>query len=500
MSATKRPGVATHYVRYLGGNLLVMLASFVSFPLMARLLDNHEFGVLGYYETWLLVAVGVLKLGTQHAILRFYPHGGDEHALARFGTNHLLVPLLLSLLLWLACLATMLAIDANHPLPERGVVFVVMMTIPVAIWCSFSEWVLLTLERSDLVVRLRVLWRWGEVAAVLLVVGLVDRSAHGAFLARLAASLAAGAWLWAWARRHVRFRLSMLDRGSVFAGFAFGLPMMVNEMINLLFAFADRVLLKHILGNFTAVGVYTIGYGLAVALSNVLHQALYQAFTPAAVRIYEGEGPAAIVALKREVLGVMIYPIGLATAWLLTAGSDLMITLAGEAKAASAPVFVVSCLAMAWFPLFDIGGYGLLLQKRSRRYLLVTGSAGLLNVLLNVALIPSMGVMGAVTATAISYVYLTIVHVYACPAELRALPPPAVFARVGVATIVATAAGMVAGALAPDVRIARLVLVVAVAGIAYAVVALTLDRTLWSAIRRQLDGFLARMRAADAVD
>src|SRR5690348_4534377 len=82
MTATKRPGVATHYVRYLGGNLLVMLASFVSFPLMARLLDNHEFGVLGYYETWLLVAVGVLKLGTQHAILRFYPHGGDEHALA----------------------------------------------------------------------------------------------------------------------------------------------------------------------------------------------------------------------------------------------------------------------------------------------------------------------------------------------------------------------------------------------------------------------------------
>jgi O-antigen/teichoic acid export membrane protein len=215
------------------------------------------------------------------------------------------------------------------------------------------------------------------------------------------------------------------------------------------------------------------------------------------VRIYVERGPAAIVALKREVLGVMIYPIGLASAWLLVAGSDLMIALAGEAKAASAPVFVVSCLAMSWFPLFDIGGYGLLLQKRSRRYLLVMGSAGLLNVLLNIALIPVLGVMGAVVATAASYVFLTFVHLRACPAELRALPPPATFARVALAVAVAAATGWLVGLFAPDPRIARLVLVVLATGGAYAAVALALDRTLWPAIRRQLDGFVARTAAPE---
>jgi O-antigen/teichoic acid export membrane protein len=194
----------------------------------------------------------------------------------------------------------------------------------------------------------------------------------------------------------------------------------------------------------------------------------------------------------------MIYPIGLATAWLLVAGSDLMIALAGPAKAASAPVFVVSCLAMSWFPLFDIGGYGLLLQKRSRRYLLVTGSAGLLNVLLNLVLIPAMGVMGAVVATAASYVFLTVVHLHACPAELRALPPPRTFARVGVATLVAAIAGWVVATVAPEPRIARLVLVLLATGAVYAAVALALDRSLSAAIRRQLRGFAARTRVADA--
>ena len=33
-------------------NLLVLAAGFVSFPITTRLLDNHEFGVLAYFDTW----------------------------------------------------------------------------------------------------------------------------------------------------------------------------------------------------------------------------------------------------------------------------------------------------------------------------------------------------------------------------------------------------------------------------------------------------------------
>lgn len=74
-------GIATHYLRYSTANVLVILAGLVSFPVMTRLLDNAQYGILGCYETWVLLAVAIGKLGAQHAILRFYPHGGDEHRL-----------------------------------------------------------------------------------------------------------------------------------------------------------------------------------------------------------------------------------------------------------------------------------------------------------------------------------------------------------------------------------------------------------------------------------
>ena len=81
--ATYRPGAVgfgTHYLRYSTANALVLLAGLISFPALTRLLDNTQYGILGYYETWVMMAVAFAKLGAQHAIIRFYPHDGDRGA------------------------------------------------------------------------------------------------------------------------------------------------------------------------------------------------------------------------------------------------------------------------------------------------------------------------------------------------------------------------------------------------------------------------------------
>src|SRR5690606_41203737 len=112
VAATVRPrprkaGVGLHYLRYSTASVLVMAAGLISFPVLTRLLDNTQYGILGYYETWVMMAVAVAKLGAQHAIIRFYPHGGDLARLEKFSTNLLLLPMLASLLLWLVAVAVL---------------------------------------------------------------------------------------------------------------------------------------------------------------------------------------------------------------------------------------------------------------------------------------------------------------------------------------------------------------------------------------------------------
>ena len=340
MTAPARPGVLTHYLRYLGTNTLVLAAGFVSFPIMTRLLSNHEFGVLGYYEALLLFGVAVLKLGTQHALLRFYPHGGDAAALARFRTNHVLVPFLLSMALWLCCLLAVALIAERLPAAERPVLWVVLLSVPLLIWGSLVEQVMYALERSDITLWFKSSWRWSELALVLATLWFVERSALGVLSAKLAVLVLVATFLTTWFLRWLRAPVAPPQRGAVVTGLAFALPMMVNELTSLLFGLADRILLRALTDDFTQVGIYTIGYGLALSMTAIVGQALNQAFTPTAIRLYDSGGAPAVLRLKRDMLDVWVIAVAIGSALLLCVGQEFLLVLAGADKAASAPVFV----------------------------------------------------------------------------------------------------------------------------------------------------------------
>lgn len=422
MTERGQSSVLVHYLRYLGGNGITIAAGFVSFPFMTRLLDNQQFGILGYYEAWLLLVAGVLKLGTQHAILRFYPPSSEPEALSRFRTNHLLVPFGMSMLLWLVCAATVALLIERFPSDEQPILWVLIVTVPLLIWRSFVKTLIYAMERSDISTWVKILSKWSEVALVLLTIGLIERSALGVFGARLLVSIVFAAWLAWWFTRWCRSRLATPSRAPIMAGLAFGVPMMLTEMTSVLFAFADRVLLRSLTGGFVEVGIYTIGFGLAMAIAAVMGQTLTEAFTPTAIRLYSTDGPEAVVALKRDMLDVWVLAVALVTALLLCVGPDFFIILAGRDKAASAPVFVAIAMTLSWYSLFSIAQYGLLLQRRALRFFLITLSAALFNVALNVPMILAWGVAGVVAATVTSYAFLATIQLWQCPAELRYLP------------------------------------------------------------------------------
>jgi O-antigen/teichoic acid export membrane protein len=422
MDEAARPGIATHYLRYTVGNVLVMLAGFVSFPIMTRLLSNTEYGVFGYVDTWLLILTGVFKLGAQHAIIRFYPHRGGVNALGRFGANFVLLPLLCSIGFWLlACVGYGLWTWA-HPLSRPVIGWLCLAVLLPTIWISFVTAVLTAEERSDLSVRLSVGSRWLDAVLILLVIYFVERNAMGVYAARLASALVVTIALTIWLSQRVPLRWRDRDFSYWFTGVRYGVPMMANEFSAILLSFVDRLMLKHILGAFAPVGVYTIGYGLALTINTLLQKALFTAFTQVSVRQFETEGPQAVVRTKRVLLHVLVYIVVAMCVCLIVVGPDALLLLAGPDKAASAPVFVLIGINYALDGLFGICFAGLLLYKRSGLVLSMTMAATVLNVLLNLIWIPAYGVMGAVYATFASFILLTVLHYITCPRELRLWP------------------------------------------------------------------------------
>src|SRR3546814_4338013 len=61
------------------------------------------------------------------------------------------------------------------------------------------------------------------------------------------------------------------------------------------------------LGDFASVGIYTIGYSLAINVSLFMSATLNEAFIPVAIRMFGTDGAAAVRELKGRILLPMTY-------------------------------------------------------------------------------------------------------------------------------------------------------------------------------------------------
>jgi len=399
-----------------------MLAGLVSFPIFTRLLDNTQYGMLGYYGTWVAMAIAAGKLGAQHTILRFYPHGADDARLRAFATNLVYLPLAMSFALWAVAVVALVLIDLATGLRQSAMFWVVVVSAPPLVFASQVDTVLRVTERSRLVMYSRATWRWMELVLMLGAVLLIQRSAVIAYTGKLVAALVMVVFYWQWLRRHFFFSRDLLDTREVREGLAYGMPLVANEVVAVALASLDRVMLLWLLHDFAAVGIYTIGISLATQLAVFMNATVFEAFAPVANRLYTTDGPAAVRALKARILMPMTYVAVGAATLLGCFGSDLIVAASGPAKAASGPVFAVTGVVCALQPLLMLGGYGLVLQKKSVRVLWLMCGSLLLNLALNLLWIPAYGVMGAVYATAISSMALGVAHCLWVPRELRQLP------------------------------------------------------------------------------
>lgn len=415
-------GLGKHYARYSSATVLIMLAGLVSFPALTRLLDNTQYGILGYYETWILMTVAVTKLGAQHAILRLYPFGGDEARMRHFATNLVFLPLVISICLWVVGMVVFAGgswwLGAEH----SPVLWLALLAIPLMVFVSQVEMTLRISERSGLLTTTKVGARWMELALVLTVVIAIERSALSVYGGRIASLTIVVIFYVRWVRQHLHFSRDSIDFSAYRESLIYGLPLVANEIAAAALASVDRVMLKHMTGDYAAVGIYTIGYALAMQLGVLVNNPFWDAFTPLVNRTYIVDGAQQVRELKARVLLPVTYVcIGVAVG-IWAAGADVLQMLSGPSKAASGTVFAWVGTVYAIMLMLDLSGYGLLLRKRTGTVMLMMLASVALNIALNLMWIPKYGYMGAVYATAVAYLLLGVGRCALCPPGLFQAP------------------------------------------------------------------------------
>ena len=170
---------------------------------------------------------------------------------------------------------------------------------------------------------------------------------------------------------------------------------------------ADKYIIVALYGE-TVLGLYSVGYTLASYIGNMIMFSLAYAIIPIYVEIYEKDGKEKTEEFLKKIMHYLIIAIIPMVLGYFAVAKELFITLASEKYSSAAtfsPIILIGSFLLAMNSVLNAGLY---LQKKTMTMLLIMLIATVLNISLNLILLPRIGIMGAAVAALITCLSATI--------------------------------------------------------------------------------------------
>ncbi len=386
-----------------------MAVSLISFPILTRILSVEEYGNLALFNATVSILMSVAKCGITTSFIRAYAgvETADDDRRRRLYSSAIGASLALGL--GIAVVYTIVIFFLGDYFGRALTAVLLIAGLPILIgdardlFFAFlrAEERVLTLSLVGLVMRVGSVTT-GILACVLLLSGLTGYIV-GVIVFEAVIMLLLGLHF----LRRGLFSFRLVSPPVARQLLIFGAPLLLFELSSLVNDYADRFLISHFLGS-AQVGIYSVGYNLAMYVQGMITAPLWMAIFPIYTKIWESEGPAK----TSEFLDVFLnYYLALAV--LIVVGvavtSRELITLLATPKfaaAASITPFVIASVML--YGTTHITAAGFYLAKRTKTIALLTLGCATLNILMNLFLIPAYGILGAAYATVASYLVLTV--------------------------------------------------------------------------------------------
>ncbi|QEE28612.1 oligosaccharide flippase family protein [Terriglobus albidus] len=392
---------------YLMGRGSLILLGLITFPLLTRLLSVSEYGVLSLTLRIVLVLVVLSKCGLQYSAARFFKAGtSSSMEQRRLYTTLLICPACIVVLVSLLYYAFLLFTPVF-----RGdrLLYQCLMVAPAVVFFRTLQAILLSFLRNEGKSRLHTIVEiTTKVSTLAAFVILAFTGLHHAFpvlLGVLASEFAiVAAQLISFLRRGL-FHISAMDWTLIRDSLLFGAPLIIYELSSLVLDSGDRIIVQRYLGDHQ-LGLYSAAYGVSGYLQDTVMTPLNLAIFPIYMRIWNEEGkPATERFLSTSVSWFSLAALFIVGACALC--SREMLTLLASARFAGADrlltILIPSLMIYALHIFFNVG---LILEKRTTLLAGIAASAAVLNIALNLYLVPRFGLMGAAFATFLGYVVM----------------------------------------------------------------------------------------------
>lgn len=400
-----------HASHYLGGRVAIMLLGFASFPVLARIFSVSDYGVIALTLKIILLATVISKFGLQNSIQRFYAEEvkcGDTASRQRFYST------LLTTVLLIGGAVTILFVGSLVLAPEHWLSPTLRLSLLVATVLIMTRCVqpmLMGFLRAEGRTKSYNGVEVGLKAITLLVVfGLlftVSRTTTAFFLGTALAEVAV-VLLFCGIFRHAGFLNSnSIDRQLLKRALLFGAPLIGYELASVILDSGDRILVQLFLGAH-AVGHYSAAYNIATYAEEALMQPINLALFPLYMKLWTERGAKETQQfLSRSLHNYLLLSIGVVAVVIMTS-RDVVVVLASKKFAEASHLLPILVAGLLIYAIHIFLNAGLLIYKKTGLMTKLVIGACIVNVILNMILLPRIGLLGAAWATLISYGFLIV--------------------------------------------------------------------------------------------
>jgi O-antigen/teichoic acid export membrane protein len=399
-----------HVSHYFSGRVVVILLGFVSFPVFTRLFSVSDYGVLSLLLKTVLMFTVISKLGVQNSVLRFYEEYAQQgheglrryYSSVLFGTASIgiVVSVLFVAGLWLMP-PTVVSPQLSRLLYTASLLIAIRAMQPMVAAFLRVEGRTKTYNALDIATK----------AGTILVIALLLLGWNGGIRAFLLATIAVegGVVLALVVTFALRGFISVkaFDATLFKSIVVFGLPLVAYEIASVVLDSGDRILVQHYLGA-EILGYYSAAYNIAAYFQDSLMSPVNLALFPIFMKIWSEKGKDETTKFLSKSLDLfLMLSIGLAAAMIAVSPSAIVV-LASHKYARAQELLPMLIIGLVLYASHIFLNAGLLIYKQTTVMAKLVFGACLVNIGLNIVLLPRVGMRGAAIATLVSYIYLVI--------------------------------------------------------------------------------------------
>lgn len=392
--------------------VLLLVASFISFPILARLLSKADYGFMSLVTMTLMLIANIASGGLNNSVLRYFGKYAEKFDRILFVNSLRLTTLGLSLIAVSVYLIVSVIAGSVGSLQSGffSVLLVSSLLIPVR---AMTKIELSFLRISDHVMLMNVFnlfIRYGGIAAGICLIYWY-KSLSALYVGMIAAEASVLLVMYAL----ISTRISELSYRPSFnnvhvkEAFLYGLPLAVSGLLSYFLSSTDRYVIGYFLSA-ERVADYTVAINFCNYPIEILRNVYLATFVPLIMNSWNRVD-------SREVDTQHLTNFVASYFWLaVPVVFGLVITdVEGIKLLAGSRYSAVPYLTPLLASSFALNGMnfvyisGLLYNKRTKAVLYLNVMTGLLNLILNLIFVPSIGIYGAAVASLISYSMFIII-------------------------------------------------------------------------------------------